>query len=766
MKGLLLLLLILCGIVISPESEELHTPGTQPSHWENDFSTHWIRNKVDLLILQNIYILEKELEEDSYILDDLYKAGFEKYDGKWLKHDENIKTRMYTFRTGFYIDNGLNEEKLSLYMPLTGYPRNIYLNGRKIYTAGRYGELYNSASFTAANIYLSHDFLHYGNTLNNLAVQMYPEAGNLGMGNPVISSYYRNAIRAFIQNFIGLHLVQASVITSFIIFVYFLFLFFSMGLKNKSYLYFGLTCLFFGFAYYNMCFYSDGVTQLIIEKISRCSFPWTVMFVTFFILEFTKKLHKNRWIKIGIIIPAIILTAVTGVQKHIRDIGSVFNITMFGFIAPLLIFSIILLFISLIKDKNKNSIIILFSFSAVIGTAGHDIYYVVGGILPYNYIMQFGFFTLVISLFFLLAYEHSKVFMTSVKASKDLNVKNVSLNEMVQKIFTVTESLNTSSTKLEQNVQTSTGLIQQYEDNNKKIMATVVCRLDDVEGMMKKISERIDISTEKIPRAILNQTTIVEEISATISQMNSHMAHTMESSNKSNSAAKHLAELAEKSRDMILESKKAMSKISEYSKFLNDVLVAIEDISDRTNILSINAAIEAARQGKQGRGFSVIAGEISSLSLKSKGTLETSFEKIKSMYEIIERSTLLSDEVSISLFSIIEKTKESSNRIHTMTELIQEQKFRLSEILISVENLLKDTFTIKNLSEEEHRENEKVKGTLSELKTTLSTITNLLKNQLAKSSELFSFVSRIKEITSENLKNVNILRKTTKVIES
>ena len=113
------------------------------------------------------------------------------------------------------------------------------------------------------------------------------------------------------------------------------------------------------------------------------------------------------------------------------------------------------------------------------------------------------------------------------------------------------------------------------------------------------------------------------------------MENTQARSDKSNSAAKHLSELAEKSSDMILDSKRAIGKISEYSQFLNDMLVAIEDIADKTNILSINAAIEAARQGKNGRGFSVIAGEISSLSQKSKDTLESSFEKIKSMYEII-----------------------------------------------------------------------------------------------------------------------------------
>jgi biopolymer transport protein ExbB/TolQ len=79
----------------------------------------------------------------------------------------------------------------------------------------------------------------------------------------------------------------------------------------------------------------------------------------------------------------------------------------------------------------------------------------------------------------------------------------------------------------------------------------------------------------------------------------------------------------------------------------------------------------------------------------------------------------------------------------------------------AVENLLQDTFTIKNLSEEECRENEKIKEMLTELKATFSTITELLRNQLTKSSDLNTHISRIKEITHENLKNVKILQKTT-----
>ncbi|MBN2442736.1 MAG: hypothetical protein JXJ04_15375, partial [Spirochaetales bacterium] len=556
---------------------------------KTSFSKNVLKHKEDTLVLQEIYILESEFSEDDYVIGNLIDQGFTLYDGKWLEHKKKVNRRMFTFRTGFYVDNAIKGEKLSIYLPLTGLPRNVYLNGISIYTAGRYKTDYNTSAYTAANIYLPKEILVYGDALNVLAIQGYPEHDQLALGAITISSYYTNAGRVFLQNFVGETLISSGVILSLIIFIYFLFLFSTMGFNNFTYLYFGLTCLFFGLSYVNLSFNNDGLPQILFEKISRCSFPWTVMFVTFFIMEFTNRFNKKRLIKIGISIPIIIITIVTAVQEKIAGVASTFVITMFGIMLPLLVFSIVVLFVSLIKDKNKKTVIILFSFAAVIITATYDIVHVVASIFPYVYLMQFGFISIVISIFFLLAYDQSQIFIASVRTAKDLNIKNESLKIMVDKIFSVSESLSTSSIKLEDIVETSSGVINQYEKDNNEIIDTVLKRLDDVEVMMIKIEERMDISTEKIPQAIINQTSIVEEVSATITSMNTHMERTMHSSNESNVAAQQLAGVAEKSRDMISESKTAITKISEYSQFLNDVLVAIENISDKTNILSINA---------------------------------------------------------------------------------------------------------------------------------------------------------------------------------
>ncbi len=249
----------------------------------------------------------------------------------------------------------------------------------------------------------------------------------------------------------------------------------------------------------------------------------------------------------------------------------------------------------------------------------------------------------------------------------------------------------------------------------------------------------------------------MEEVSATISNINTHIESTMQSAVESNDAAKYLSEIADKSTKIIIQSKESIDKISEYSNFINDVLNTIENITEKTNLLSINASIEAANSGEKGKGFSVIAGEIRKLSKKSKDSLISSFNKIKMMTDIIKLSTSLSDEVSKSLLTIVKKSKQSAKKINNITDQIKEQKYQSSSILEAVQSLLEDTITIKELSKEEQSDNKKIKLTLIDLKKSFIMVTDLLKKQSEKETELNSSINNIKEVMAENLKNVDIL---------
>jgi methyl-accepting chemotaxis protein len=205
----------------------------------------------------------------------------------------------------------------------------------------------------------------------------------------------------------------------------------------------------------------------------------------------------------------------------------------------------------------------------------------------------------------------------------------------------------------------------------------------------------------------------------------------------------------------------AVRSVSEYSRFIEEVLQAVEDIAERTNLLSINAAIEAARAGRAGHGFSVVAGEVRTRSSASKGQVEDSFAKIGDMRNAIETSTDLSREVSQSLHTIIEESRRSADRIASMTDGLGAHRTESTQIMAAIEQLYQDTVTIRDLSDESATQDRELTETLQELQATFRSVEGLLDAQKREAESLTKMMDDIRHVLAENRKNVEILGSST-----
>ncbi len=117
----------------------------------------------------------------------------------------------------------------------------------------------------------------------------------------------------------------------------------------------------------------------------------------------------------------------------------------------------------------------------------------------------------------------------------------------------------------------------------------------------------------------------------------------------------------------------SISKIGESIEEYNKILGQIKSISEQTNILAINASIEAARAGQQGRGFAVVAGEVRNLAIKSAETLkeaeEHTVEILSNISGIKDASTAIMDEVTSTQENVV-STEEAVDALNTSSQLI------------------------------------------------------------------------------------------------
>ena len=250
------------------------------------------------------------------------------------------------------------------------------------------------------------------------------------------------------------------------------------------------------------------------------------------------------------------------------------------------------------------------------------------------------------------------------------------------------------------------------ESARREGMLAAAGQLEGVVGVVSSVAAGLSAQIEKSERGAAEQAsrvtetaTAMEEMNVTVAEVARNAGSASEMSAATRQRAEAGAQVVSQAVDSIrrvekqsLELKDDMRTLSEQAQSIDRIMGVISDIADQTNLLALNAAIEAARAGEAGRGFAVVADEVRKLAEKTMASTHDVGNAIKAIQEStnksmasvenavvqISRATGYANDSGLALSDIVATAEATADQIRAIATASEEQSAASEEINANV----------------------------------------------------------------------------------
>ncbi|WP_288750505.1 cache domain-containing protein [uncultured Treponema sp.] len=337
------------------------------------------------------------------------------------------------------------------------------------------------------------------------------------------------------------------------------------------------------------------------------------------------------------------------------------------------------------------------------------------------------------------------------KMRRSINAFTESINKMVAVSKQNIISLSKVAENLNENSSGISSEIKQISDNSSELADQAKTQLETVSltvGTMGKMSS----ITNQLSAQIHDQNNDLSQSSAAVEEMISNIKSITENIDKFGNSFNQLSSDSEDGKNKIENVINLIESVSAESKKLLDTNKVIEDVAQQTNLLAMNAAIEAAHAGEAGKGFAVVAEEIRKLSESTTKQSHYIKQTLSSVIENINEVTNAATSAGLTFGEIVNQISSDDSLITEIRSSMEEQSIGSKQIVDALGNIKETTHTIIENSKQMNSGIENVVAQVKELENAAKNLSSKT-DEIKKSTQIInSNANKLIGMASENKK--------------
>jgi methyl-accepting chemotaxis protein len=516
--------------------------------------------------------------------------------------------------------------------------------------------------------------------------------------------------------------------------------------SESEYLYFAITLFFC--AYYLM----DLGAEIWVFKagwsraLARASLVISMTFLVAFFSRFFGFRQQKAIKYTSIAVSASITIAYLVNSGDDSALGLIFNISLL----PVLVAIVLCASMSIraVRDGKREAIPVIIAVAVGLVLAGYDSYYTIIGTDPFAWLEGLAFFGLDISVFIALAMRQAKLKADLESYSHEVESKKAELADSLNRLGEAGEAALRLSQRLEEAAASAEVAAEAAAKRSLRIGEDTERQAAEAREADSRVGDLVD-SIERVHGSLASQTESAERTAAAATELSAGAESVARSIELTAAFTNGLASLTGSGEKAASALAGAMERVSSASVGIGEVVDAVNDFAERTNLLAMNAAIEAAHSGQAGRGFAIIAGEVKKLALSQAERAARIKDIVGEISSRVGEGAHDAENLRTTLREIAAGSSEAALRLEEVRHGTEEQKRASEEISSSMEALAAAIASIREQAERQADYSEKVRVSVTAIAAEAVEVKSSAHAIAEDGAALVGAVSGLRELTSK-----------------